>query len=131
MGGPSPIRYADILFVKDVLDPNGQNPKTRRVVVLTPDDALANGFPIVAAPVTSRIPPTPTADHVLQPLKNPPGTRHPATGLNRRAGVVRTWLVIVDPLDIFPGRSGFVPPVQMAVIAAKVGPDAQALGGWY
>ena len=30
-----PIQFADILFA-EVLDPNGQNPKTRRVVVLTP-----------------------------------------------------------------------------------------------
>ncbi len=87
----------DIVFVQDVLDPSGQNPKTRRVVVLTPDVALAAGFPIVAAPVTSQVPPVLTVDHVLLPFKNPPGSRHPATGLTRRAAIVRTWLVVVDP----------------------------------
>jgi hypothetical protein len=53
---PAPVvRFADILFVDAVLDPAGRNPKGRRVVVLTPNDALAAGFPIVAAPVTSQI----------------------------------------------------------------------------
>src|SRR4051812_3258983 len=112
-GAPFPVRYADIIFVNHVLDPNGQNPKRRRVVVLTPNTALAAGFPIVAAPVTTQIPPVLTADHVLLPFKNPPGTRHPATGLTRRAGIVRTWLVVVQPQDILPGRSGYVPPTNM------------------
>jgi hypothetical protein len=39
-----PIRFADIVFAH-VLDPNGRNPKVRRAVVLTPDDALAAGSP--------------------------------------------------------------------------------------
>ena len=91
---PAPVvRFADILFVDAVLDPAGRNPKRRRVVVLTPDDALAAGFPIVAAPVTSQIPPVPGPDHVVLPFRNPPGTRHPATGLTRRAGIVATCLV--------------------------------------
>jgi hypothetical protein len=77
-GGAPPLRYADIIFVNGVLDPNGQNPKQRRVVVLTPDIALAAGYPIVAAPVTSQVPPVLTADYVLLPFKNPPGTRHQA-----------------------------------------------------
>ncbi len=48
-------------------DPNGQNPKHRRLV-LTPDSALAAGFPIVAARVTSQVPPVLTADYVLLPF---------------------------------------------------------------
>ena len=127
---PAPVvRFADILFVDAVLDPAGANPKGRRVVVLTPDDALAAGFPIVAAPVTSQIPPIPDPDHVLLPFRNPPGTRHPATGLIRRAGIVATWLVVVDRHDI-TGRSGYVPLRTMAVIHAKTAAAAQALGGW-
>jgi mRNA-degrading endonuclease toxin of MazEF toxin-antitoxin module len=129
-GALLPVRYADIIFVRDVLDPNGQNPKQRRVVVLTPDTALAVGSPIVAAPVTSQIPPAPTADHVLLPFKNPPGTRHPATGLTKRAGIVRTWLVVVDPQDILPGRSGYVPPTNMRVVHSKTAAGAKARGGW-
>ena len=56
-----PIRFADIIFA-DVLDPNGQNPKTRRVVVLTPDIELAAGFPVVVAGVTGTLPNPLTAD---------------------------------------------------------------------
>ena len=126
---PLPARFADILFVDGVLDPNGQNPKHRRVVILTPNDALAAGFPIVAAPVTSQVPPDLTDDYVLLPFKNPPGTRHPATGLTRRAAIVATWLVVVDRQDI-TGRSGYVPARTMAVVHAKTAAAAQALGGW-
>jgi hypothetical protein len=128
-GNPPPVRYADIIFVNGVLDPNGQNPKHRRVVVLTPNTALAAGFPIVAAPVTSQLPPILTADHVLLPFKNPPGTRHPATGLTRRAAIVRTWLVMVDPQNI-TGRSGYVPSANMSVVHSKTAAGAKAIGGW-
>jgi hypothetical protein len=47
-----PIHFACIIFA-EVLDPNGRNLKTRRVVVLAPDSALAAGFPIVVAVVIS------------------------------------------------------------------------------
>ena len=126
---PPPARFADILFVDGVLDPGGQNPKHRRVVILTPNDALAAGFPIIAAPVTSQVPPVLTDDYVLLPFRNPPCTRHPATGLTRRAAIVATWLVVVDRHDI-TGRSGYVPPRTMAVVHAKTAAAAQALGGW-
>jgi hypothetical protein len=39
---PPPIRYGDIVFA-EIPDLNGLNPKVRRVVVLTPDAALAAG----------------------------------------------------------------------------------------
>ena len=126
---PPPVRYADILFVAGVLDPSGQNPKTRRVVVLTPDDALGAGFPIVAAAVTSQIPPVPGPDQVMLPFCNPPGSRHPATGLTRRAGIVATGLVVVDQAAIV-GYSGYVPRRAMSLIHARTAAAAQALGGW-
>jgi hypothetical protein len=127
---PAPVvRYADILFVDAVPDSAGGNPKGRRVVILTPDDALAAGFSIVTAPVTSQIPPVPGPDHVLLPFRNPPGSRHPVTGLTRRAGIVTSWIVVVDPAAI-AGYSGLVPPRSMAVIHAKTAAAAKALGGW-
>jgi mRNA-degrading endonuclease toxin of MazEF toxin-antitoxin module len=126
---PAPVvRFADILFVDAVPDSAGGNPKGRRVVVPTPDDALAAGFPIVAAPVTTRIPPVPGPDHVALPFRNPPGTRHPVTGLTRRAGIVATWLVVVDSAAV-AGYSGHVPPRTMAVIHAKTAAAVKALGG--
>jgi hypothetical protein len=60
----SPIRFADILFAS-VTDPNGRNPKTRRVVVLTPDFALEGGYPIVVAGVTATLPSPLTADQAV------------------------------------------------------------------
>ena len=125
---PFPVRFADILFVEGVLDTAGHNPKHRRVVVLTPNHALAAGYPIVAAPVSSQVPTVPTDDYVLLPFINPPGIRHPATGLTRRAAILRSWLVIVDPNDI-TGKSGYVPTAAMLAVQAATA-AAQALGGW-
>jgi len=62
-----PIRFADIIFA-EVLDPNGQNPKTRRVVVLTPDIELVAGFPIVVAGVTGTLPDPLTGDIAYSPF---------------------------------------------------------------
>jgi len=77
---PIPVRFADILFVADVPDSAGGNPKTRRVVILTPNDALAAGFPIVAAPVTTRIPPSRPTTTSSSPsrTRRGPGTPLPA-----------------------------------------------------
>jgi mRNA-degrading endonuclease toxin of MazEF toxin-antitoxin module len=124
-----PIRYADILFVENVLDPNGQNPKTRRVVILTPDDTIATGSPIVAGAITGTLPDPLTNDYVMLPYKNPPGTRHPRTGLTKKAAVLCSWLVIIERRDVV-GRSGFVPSSSMAIIDHKTSANAKTMGGW-
>ncbi len=122
-----PIRFADIIFA-EVLDPNGQNPKTRRVVVLTPDVQLAAGSPIVVAGVTGTLPNPLAADYVKLPYKNPPG-RHPKTGLTKEAAVLCTWVVSIASSDI-RGRSGFVPPAHMAIVNSKTADRAKLIGGW-
>ncbi len=122
-----PPRYADILFA-EILDPNGQNPKVRRVVVLTPDDALAAGYPIVVAAVTSTLPSPLTDDYVRLPYKNSPG-RHQKTGLTKRAAVLCTWIDQISEQDI-QGRSGFVPPALMAIVHSKTEARAKAIGRW-
>jgi hypothetical protein len=122
-----PIRFADILFA-EILDPNGQNPKIRRVVVLTPDLELADGYPIVVAGVTGTLPSPLTSDYVRLPYKNPPG-RHPKTGMTKAAAVLCTWIVPINPSDIH-GQSGFVPPAYMAIVDSKTAAMAKAIGGW-
>jgi hypothetical protein len=122
-----PIRFADIVFA-EVLDPNGQNLKTRRVVVLTPDIELAAGFPIVIAGVTGTLPNPLTADYVKLPYKKPPG-RHPKTGLTKEAAVLCTWVAPIT-LDDIKGRSGFVPPAYMALVHSKTAARAKVVGGW-
>ena len=124
---PSPIRFADLLFAR-VPDSNGQNPKIRRVVVLTPDSALTAGYPIVVAGVTGTLPSPLTADYVLLPYKNPPG-RHPKTGMTKRAAVLCTWILPIIPAEI-QGRSGFVPPPYMTLVASKTAATAQSIGRW-
>lgn len=123
----SPIRFADILFAS-VTDPNGCNPKTRRVVVLTPDVALEGGYPIVVAGVTATLPSPLTADYVLLPYKNPPG-RHPKTGMTKKAAVLCAWISKITEKDI-QGRSGFVPPAYMALVNSKTAATAKVIGGW-
>jgi hypothetical protein len=83
-----PIRYGDIVFA-EIPDPNGSNPKVRRVVVLTPDAAIAARHPIIVAGVTGTLPDPLTADYVVLPWKNPRG-RHPKTGMTKRAAVLCT-----------------------------------------
>ena len=122
-----PIRYADILFA-EVFDPNGQNPKIRRVVVLTPNLELAAGYPIVVAGVTTTLPDPVTSNYVKLPYKNPPG-RHPRTGLTKEAAVLCTWIVSISTSDVH-GRSGFVPPAYMAIVDSKTAAMAKAIGGW-
>jgi hypothetical protein len=124
---PFPIRFADVLFA-EVPDPNGQNPKTRRVVVLTPDVELAAGFPIVVAGVTGTLPRPLTADYVKLPYSHSP-RRHPKTGLTKEAAVLCTWIVSIAPTDI-KGRSGFVPPALMAIVHAKTAARVKVVGGW-
>ncbi len=124
-----PIRFADIVFASDLPDPSGRNPKTRRVVVLTPDSALASGHPVVVAAVTGSVPPVLTPDYVLLPYKNPPGSRHPKTGLTKKAAVLCTWICPIDRRDIV-GRSGFVPPDTMAIVYSKTAAKARAIGSW-
>ena len=121
-----PIRYADILFA-EVLDPNGQNPKIRRVVVVTPnlewrpDTHRGCG-------VTTTLPDPLTSDYVRLPYKNPPA-RHPRTGMTKVAAVLCTWIVPISPSDIH-GRSGFVPPAYMTIVDSKTAVMAKAIGGW-
>ena len=124
---PFPIRFADIIFA-EVLDPNGQNLKTRRVVVLTPDIELAAGFPIVVAGITGTLPDPLTADYVKLPYKNPPG-RHPKTGMTKEAAVLCTWVARITSEDI-KGRSGFVPPAFMVIVNPKTAARAKVIGGW-
>ena len=122
-----PIRFADILFA-NVTDPNGKNPKTRRVVVLTPDLALKARYPIVVAGVTGTLPDPLTADYVLLPFKNSPG-RHPKTGMTKKAAVLCTWIIIITESDV-QGRSRFVHPSYMVIVSSKTETTAKAVGGW-
>jgi hypothetical protein len=122
-----PVRFADIVFA-EIPDTNGLNPKVRRAVVLTPDDALAAGFPIVLAGITATLPDPLTADFVVLPWKNPPG-RHPKTGMTKRGAVLCTWLIPINANDVL-GRSGFVPPAYMALVNSKTAMAAKSIGGW-
>ena len=82
------VRYGDIVFA-EMLDPQGRNPKVRRVVVLTTDRQLDRGVPVVVAAITSTLPSSPGPEFVVLPWHN---NRHPKTGLRIRSAVVCSWI---------------------------------------
>jgi mRNA-degrading endonuclease toxin of MazEF toxin-antitoxin module len=58
-------REGDIVIVRDLLDPNGVNPKDRPCVVVTRNDDLNAGAPIVVAAISTLLPGPQPPDTVL------------------------------------------------------------------
>lgn len=108
------VRYGDIVFA-EMLDPQGRNPKVRRVVVLTTDRQLDRGVPVVVAAITSTLPSSPGPEFVVLPWHN---NRHPKTGLRKRSAVVCSWIAVIDRTSI-QDVSGIVPPDHLALVAEK------------
>jgi mRNA-degrading endonuclease toxin of MazEF toxin-antitoxin module len=109
-----PIQFGSIIWVR-LADPNGVNVKPRPAVVLTPDDLISTGAPIVVAAVTTSLPNALTNEYVELPW-------HPAgavkTGLRQRCAVHCGWLAEVDPKDV-ERISGFAPGPKLQEIARK------------
>ena len=109
------VHFGDIVIVKDLLDPQGRNPKDRRAVVLTKDGDLERGEPIVVAGITSRLQPPLGPEFVELPWQNP---RHPKTGCTKRCAVMCSWLAVVNPAAIIT-VSGRVPGRHLITVAEK------------
>jgi hypothetical protein len=101
--------YGQILLVSDVLDPDGQNPKTRPIVVVTPDVEIAEGGGLFGVAVTGTFPDPLPADAVELPWHR---QGHPRTGLNKPAVAVCGWIVPIDSILIVKSK-GFVPARQI------------------
>ena len=98
-----------------MLDPQGRNPKNRRGVVVTKNEDLERGEPIVVAGITGTLQPPLGLEFVELPWKNP---HHPVTGLTKRCAVMCSWIAVVDPAAIIR-VSGRVPGKQLIMVAEK------------
>jgi mRNA-degrading endonuclease toxin of MazEF toxin-antitoxin module len=107
------LGQGEIVLVRDLLDPNGVNPKTRPCVVVTRAEDLEAGAPIVVVAITTLLPGPQPPDTVLMPY-HPQGRGR--TGLRTRCAAVPSWIEVVDP-DRIDRTIGHGPPAQFAAIA--------------
>jgi mRNA-degrading endonuclease toxin of MazEF toxin-antitoxin module len=105
--------YGQILLVTDVLDPHGRNPKTRPIIVVTPDDVILEGGDLFGVAVTGTFPDPLPVDAVKLPWHR---DGHPKTGLDKPAVAACHWIVPIDPDRVVRPR-GFVPAKQIWAIA--------------
>jgi hypothetical protein len=97
-------------------DPAGRNPKKRPVVLLTSQDEVPPGDPLIGVGVTGTLPAPLPADFVLLPWHR---SHHPYTGLNKKCAAWCSWRVTI-PLDDELEVMGRVPDGVFAEICEKV-----------
>lgn len=97
-------------------DPAGRNPKERPVVLLTSEDEVPTGNPLIAVGITGTLPTPLPPDYVLLPWHR---SGHPYTGLNKKCAAWCAWRVTV-PLTGDIEVMGRVPDKEFAEICAKV-----------
>jgi mRNA-degrading endonuclease toxin of MazEF toxin-antitoxin module len=116
------FHYGQILLVAEILDPNGQNPKTRPVIVVTPDALIVEGGELFGVAVTGTSPDPLPDDAVKLPWHR---NGHPKTGLDKPAVAACHWIVAIDP-DRVVRRKGFFPAKQIKAIAeilSRISPE--------
>lgn len=101
----------------EVPDPQGRNPKSRPLVILTPTDAIDPARVVQCVAITTRLDVAPAEVQVELPWH---AQGHPRTGLKERCAAVCTWLVEV-PLAGIESYAGTVPARQLLQILTKVG----------
>ena len=99
----------------DIADANGFC-KGRPVVIVTPDDQIAESGLLEVVAITSRVPDPLPEDHVLLPWH---AQGHPRTGLNRKCAAVCSWMSQIAAKDI-QSVSGIAPARILAEIASKL-----------
>jgi mRNA-degrading endonuclease toxin of MazEF toxin-antitoxin module len=107
------LREGQIIIVRGLLDPNGVNPKDRPCVVVTRDEDLDAGAPVVVVAISTLLPGALPPDTVLMPY-DPQGKAR--TGLKTRCAAVPGWIEVVAPSRIGP-TIGHTPPKQRGAIA--------------
>ena len=109
-----PIQFGSIIWVQ-MSDRNGVNIKPRPAV-MTPDDLISTGAPIVVAAITTTLPTPLTDEYVELPWHRGGAVK---TGLRQRCAVHCGWLAEVDRNDV-ERISGFVPGAKLQEIARKI-----------
>jgi mRNA-degrading endonuclease toxin of MazEF toxin-antitoxin module len=117
MATQQPRRLVRGLIVwADIPDPAGRNPKKRPVVLLTSEDEVPTGDPLVAVGITGTLPNPLPPDYVLLPWHR---SGHPYTGLKKKSAAWCRWVATV-PLTADLEVMGRVPDRAFEAIAAQV-----------
>jgi hypothetical protein len=101
----------------ELLDPQGQNPKCRPAVIVTPTEDIRPDGTVWVVGITSRLDAAPTEVQVELPWDR---RGHPRTGLRERCAAVCTWLARVAMSDV-QSEAGNVPGPLLARILSLVG----------
>jgi mRNA-degrading endonuclease toxin of MazEF toxin-antitoxin module len=97
-------------------DPAGRNPKRRPVVLLTSQEEVPAGNPLIGVGITGTLPAPLPSDYVLLPWHR---SRHPYTGLTKKCAAWCNWRVTIPPNDELEVM-GRVPDNVFAEICNKV-----------
>ena len=100
------------IVMAEVLDPQGENPKIRPVVIVTPDDEIKPGSPFVGVAVTGTLPKRLTSEYVPLPY-HPDGRAR--TQLDKKNAAKCDWLVVLSHEQIVDYK-GWVPQDAMVAI---------------
>lgn len=102
----------------DVADPQGGWPGPHYAVILSPNDAIDAGEPLVVAVISDEFR-LARPDQIVMLLGRPNGL-HPITKLFNKCGVMCAWLAVVSADEILSYHGKVVPP-QLTEILRIVG----------
>ena len=115
-----PTLQQGCVILAETLDPQGQNPKVRPLVVISQSADIAAGATLVCVAITRQIPSNQLPIHVLLPYSN---SGKANTGLKERCAAHCEWLATVDQKDV-KRIIGIVPTRCLqdinAIIASKL-----------
>lgn len=112
------LQQGSIIRVEGVLDERGQNPKPRRMVLITPTAEIASATRLAFVCITSRIEMPLSEDCVLLPFRT--GQPHPRTGLTLKSVAVCRWLHVMLVSDPLPEPIGHCPKDSLDRILERV-----------
>jgi len=91
------IERGRIVWITNLVDPQGKPTGDHRAVILTTKEDQDAGKPIQAVVISSKFNSLPATSIVSLPYLK---SGHPQTGLDRPSAVICTWKVIVNEEDI-------------------------------
>jgi mRNA-degrading endonuclease toxin of MazEF toxin-antitoxin module len=100
------VGYGSIVTVADMLDPQGRNPKDRPALVVSRDEDISPGEPLIVVAISTL---RPGAAQPQWTVKLPWDRRgHPRTGLTTNCVAVCDWIEEIDEGRIKPGPRRFL-----------------------
>lgn len=102
------IRQGDIVWLA-IADPQGGNIKTRAIVVVSPDEAIARGDVLAGVAISGEYRDLDAASYVVLPHHQ---RKHPQTGLKKPCAAICSWAVRFPASDV-KSVEGAVPNAQL------------------